>query len=145
MSSVATWLDRYLEIRASEMAAGANPHGPEMAELLGVFSPEGRYVDIPTGGVWKGRDELRQMFILNYAWASDQVISYDRRLIDGQQYVLEGTARGTNGTEYGERGRAYVLQYACLGSFDDEGRVLEQRDYWDTKSWLVQIGAEQRP
>jgi hypothetical protein len=143
MEDVSAWLDRYLEIRHLEMAAGANPDGPEMGTLLDGFSPEGRYCDMPSGGVWQGRDELREMFILNYAWASDQVINFKRRMIDGRQYALEGEATGTNGTPLGERGRPYALQFACLGVFDDEGRVLEQRDYWDTKSWRVQIGADE--
>ncbi len=65
------------------------------------------------------------------------------RLVDGRDYVLEGKARGTNGTAVGERGRPYVLEFICIGSFDDDGRVQEQRDYWDVKSWLLQIGADE--
>jgi SnoaL-like domain len=143
MDTVAAWLDRYVEARGSEMAAGANPDGAEMSALLDAFSSNGRYVDMPSGGVWQGRDALREMFVLNYAWANDQVLTFTRRLTDGRQYVLEGEARGTNGTGLGERGRGYVLPFLCAGSFDDDGRVQEQRDYWDRKSWLVQIGAEE--
>jgi ketosteroid isomerase-like protein len=125
------------------MAAGANPDGPEMGALLDVFSPDASYVDVPSGGVWRGRDEIKGIVVSNYAWANDQVLTFTRRLIDGHEYVLEGAATGTNSSALGERGRRYVLPFVWVGSFDDEGRVQEQRDYWDTKMWLVQIGAEE--
>lgn len=142
MSTVSAWLDRYVSTRALEMAAGADPDGPEMSALLDAFSSDGRYVDMPSGGSWQGREQLREMFVLNYQWANDQALTFTRRLVDGRDYVLEGKARGTNGTAVGERGRPYVLEFICIGSFDDDGRVQEQRDYWDVKSWLLQIGAE---
>jgi len=143
MATPSDWLARYVEARGLEMRAGANPDGPEMSALLDAFSPDGRYVDMPSGASWQGRDELRKMFILNFEWASDQEITFARRLLDGREYVLEGESRGTNGTGIGERGRPYSLPFTSVGIFDDEGRVKEQRDYWDRKSWLVQIGAEQ--
>jgi hypothetical protein len=143
MSKADEWLKRYTELYVTQAAAGADPDGPAMEALLGAYSPDVRYLDVPSAAAWEGREALGRMFVITYNFSNDFEVDIHKAFTDGKNFLLEGEAKGSNHTPIGEYGKRYVLPYASCGWFDDDGLVAEHHDHWDRKGWLVQIGAEE--
>jgi len=135
-------LARYLELFPVMDKAGADPDGELMAALLDCYSPDVRYRDVPSGYVFEGREAMKHMFIADSRMGNDRKVIVSHQT-DGRNFAFETEASGINRTAVGEPGRKFLLLAVSVGCFDDDGRILEQRDYWDPKSFRVQIGAEE--
>jgi hypothetical protein len=132
-------LDRYLERYIHLHRAAAEPEGEEMAALLACYSPNARYQDMPSGRVWTGHEEIKEMCVGGYRFGDNEkhILS---RYTDGRNFTFEIESIGSNLLPIGEPGARWAL-YACsIGSFDDDGLVAGQRDYWDRHTWQVQVG-----
>jgi ketosteroid isomerase-like protein len=142
MRTAAESLDRYLSFftRGTDIA-GADPDGDGMKELLDCYSTNVRYEDVPSGKHWEGRDGVKETFVTGFAFG-DEAKTILSRQTDGRQFSFELEVTGSNRTPIGAPGRSWVIRSASVGSFDDDGRVIEQRDYWDMKGWLTQVGVE---
>ena len=58
---------------------------------------------------------------------------------DGNRYMVEWTMSGT----------AFDIEFACrgasVGETDDEGRIVHNRDYWDSRSFPMMPGGPENP
>lgn len=142
MSTASEWLDAYLARFEVHHEASENPDGEEMAALLGCFSPDARYYDIPTGGFWEGREAIKEMFLGGYRFGDNEkhILS---RFTDGTHFGYECESIGSNKLPIGTPGVRWVVYSCSVGTFDEHGLITEQRDYWDRKGWATQVGLEQ--
>jgi hypothetical protein len=138
MSSALVRLDAYLERYCLVNAAAARPEGKEMTALLACYSPNVVYTDAPNGGVWKGHDKVKRMIVTRYRFGHG-----DRRIVnrhtDGVSFAYELEADDLNRLAGDE---PCALRSCSYGVFDDDGLVLEQRDYWDVASWVQHAGID---
>jgi hypothetical protein len=95
--------------------------------LISMFAEECLYTDMPHELSWQGHDGLRNMFDQTIAFHPDYTFLRVGGFSDGRNYALEWTVRGTTlGTMLAYRG-------ASLGTLDDQGLIIENRDYWNPK------------
>lgn len=142
MSKAEERLDEYLGRYIHLHRAAADPGGEEMAALLACYSEDAVYKDMPSGRVWVGREEIKEMCIGGYNFGDNEKHIKSRHT-DGKSFAYEIESIGNNKLSIGKPGARWVL-YACsIGTLNDDGLITEQRDYWDRKSWSVQAGVEE--
>lgn len=109
-------------------------------------APDGVITVVGSGDVFRGPDGARRY---NAMWADafpDGQITIDRILVVGDRAVVEFTGRGTHtGTlttpagSIPATGRSVTLQLCDVLDLGD-GKVLEQRTYFDSGSLMAQLG-----
>jgi hypothetical protein len=115
-----------------EYAAAWNTHDVEA--LVAMFAPACRYTDVPYRMTWEGHDGLRKLFEVNMAFHPDYRLVRRGGFHDDQHYALEWTISGTvSGQEVSYPG-------VSVGAFDDQGLIVENRDYWNPKD-IPSLGA----
>ena len=137
------WLDHYIYAWLLHPVAGTPDGAMELRELLAFVSPSIRYEDVPTASVFEGHEGMKAMCELAHQWSPDLTVHVLSRQTDGKMFAFEAESTGTNATAMGDlpaTGRKFVLRGVSVGSFDDDGLVVSQRDYWDLGSFLSQVG-----
>lgn len=82
------------------------------------------------------------MASLAEVWSSDYRFTVDSVLEDGERYVAEWTATGTNdqpGARPARDGQAFELVGVSVGRRSGN-RIAENRDHWNMAAYLMQIG-----
>ncbi len=100
-----------------------------VAALLELTSPEVRWDDVSGHISFRGHDGVREMLDVTVQVIPDYAYSYDGGFRVGNSYVVEWTM---SGTAFGQK---FACRGASVGKTDDQGRVLENRDYWDSRSF----------
>jgi hypothetical protein len=142
MSAADQWLETYLDRYIHLHRAAADPQGEEMTALLSCYREDARYCDMPSGRVWVGRDEIRDMCIGGYRFGDNEK-HIVRSFTNGKHFAYEIESIGNNKLAIGKPGERWVLHACSFGTFDDDGLIADQNDYWDRKSWAIQVGVEQ--
>lgn len=120
----------------------------DMEGLLELYSPSVKFEDVPLGVKADGHEGVRGFLGAFFdPKAGDHKFLPDAYLGDRKGGVVEWTwvatmgeadlfnlGRSTKGKELRVRGNS-VFQ------FDDAGKVIEERDYWDLATALRQLGA----
>ena len=107
-----------------EYLAAWNAHDEEA--LVAQFAPDCRYLDLALGLEFEGHDRIRAMFRANQASSPDYVWEFRDGFRDGNRYVVEFTYTANAG------GRGiHSTKGASVGTLDDQGRILENHDYWN--------------
>lgn len=122
-----------------------NRHDPESTAAM--MSPEVVYEDVAMGRVMRSPNEVADWVRENVAWSSDFHFELTRLVASGDEvfseWILSGTHTGdlagipATGRRFGVRG-ASALRL-------DADRIVEQRDYWDRMTLLIQLGVIQDP
>lgn len=97
--------------------------------LLEITAPKVRWDDVCGCITFDGHDGIRQMFDVTFQVIPDCRFSHDGGFQLGPNYAVEWTMTGT----------AFGQKFACkgcsVGLLDDQGRILENRDYWNTRTF----------
>lgn len=121
-------------------------------ELTEAMASDGQITVVGTGDTYQGPDGARQY---NKMWADgfpDASITVDSIISSGDCVVVEFTGRGTHTgplvTSMGAipaTGRSVTLHLCDVTEFSD-GKIVSQRNYFDSGSLMAQIGlgAEQK-
>jgi hypothetical protein len=107
------------------LVAAWNAHSAEA--LIAMFSPTCRYTDLPSGLVWEGHDGLRELFDQTTAFHPDYTFANTNGFCEERRYAWEWTITGTT------LGEMLSYRGVSVGSLDDDGKILENRDYWNPK------------
>jgi steroid delta-isomerase-like uncharacterized protein len=109
-------------------------------------APDGTLTVVGSGDSFEGPDGSRAY---NTMWADgfpDGAVTVDRLIASGDHVVVEYTGRGTHTgtlrTSMGEipaTGRSMTLELCDVIEFKD-GKVQNQRSYFDTGSMMAQLG-----
>jgi ketosteroid isomerase-like protein len=93
--------------------------------FVGQFAPDGCYTDATMALSYDGESEIRRMFRSTMEYYENPRFVYVSGFSDDRHYAVEWTSiTVVNGTEYTTR----VLS---IGDLDDQGRITENRDYWN--------------
>jgi hypothetical protein len=117
-----------------QYAAAWNAHDVEA--LVAMCAPDCHYIDIPHGMTWEGHDGIRQMFQATVEFHPDVEVLRHSGFRDGHDYVWEWTMSGT------VVGQWVSYRGVSVGTLDDQGRVVEQRDFYNPKELPSLAGAE---
>jgi ketosteroid isomerase-like protein len=101
----------------------------EVEPMQGLTSPEIRWEDVSGHIEFAGHDGVKNMVELTLMAVPDCTFAYHGGMKNGNNYVVEWTMTGTAfGTEFACRG-------ASVGETDNDGKILHNRDYWDSRSF----------
>jgi ketosteroid isomerase-like protein len=101
----------------------------EVEPMLAITSPNIKWEDVSGHIEFEGRDGVKNMVELTLMAVPDCTFAYHGGMKNGNDYVVEWTMSGTAfGTEFACRG-------ASVGETDDDGKILHNRDYWDSRSF----------
>ena len=108
-----------------ELVAAWNTN--EVEALLAMFAPECRYTDVPYRMTWERHDGIRKLFNLDMEFHPDRRMVRRGGFHDDRHYALEWMISGT------VSGQQVTYPGCSIGSLDGEGRIVENRDYWNPK------------
>ncbi len=116
--------------------------------LLTCFTPSMQYSDLPRGLTVKSSDEFVN-WTKEWVRAFSDVQVSDRTYHDcGDVVVCEFTGIGNNDGPLGPMpatGRRLSLPFCEIMTFDQDGKIVKGRTYYDQVSMLVQLGHMQPP
>ncbi len=96
--------------------------------LAALYSPECRSSDLADGSSFHGTAGIRDVYTRTVQGMPDFRLRCDNSFASGNRYVIEWTMWATISGERRE------VPGISVGTLDDQGRILERRDYWDTAS-----------
>jgi hypothetical protein len=97
--------------------------------MQAITSPNVKWEDVSGHIEFEGSDGVKNMVELTLMAIPDCTFAYHGGMKNGNNYVVEWTMSGTAfGTEFACRG-------ASVGETDDDGKILHNRDYWDSRSF----------
>jgi ketosteroid isomerase-like protein len=119
MEAPMSWCEKFID--------AFNTH--QVEPMLAITSPDVKWEDISGHIEFEGRDGVKNMVELTLMAIPDCKFTYHGGMKNGNDYVVEWTMSGTAfGTEFACRG-------ASVGETDDGGKILHNRDYWDSRSF----------
>jgi ketosteroid isomerase-like protein len=96
--------------------------------FVGLFAPDGRYTDAVMKLTYDGESEIRRMFSSTMQYYQDPQFVHVSGFSDDRHYAAEWTSvTVVDGTEY-------TTRVVSIGDLDDQGRIIENRDYWNPQS-----------
>jgi steroid delta-isomerase-like uncharacterized protein len=132
---LAAWFDDYL--------AALNAH--DIPRVLDFMRDDVVYADMAVGERMEGREATGE-FLGRMATdvSSDYRFDNEQVLVDGEAFALVWTMSGTKdrGDAQGglpATGRRFQIPGVSIGRLQ-EGKVAEQRDYWNMAAFLAQVG-----
>jgi ketosteroid isomerase-like protein len=97
--------------------------------MLSITSPEIKWEDVSGHIAYEGSDGVKNMVELTLMAIPDCRFTYHGGMKNGNDYVVEWTMSGT------AFGHEFACRGASVGETDDAGRILHNRDYWDSRSF----------
>ena len=110
-----------------DFVAAFNTH--EVEPMLAITSPEIKWEDVSGHIAYEGSDGVKNMVELTLMAIPDCRFTYHGGMKNGNDYVVEWTMSGT------AFGQEFACRGASVGKTDDAGRILHNRDYWDSRSF----------
>lgn len=110
-----------------DFIAAFNTH--EVEPMLAITSPEIKWEDVSGHIAYEGSDGVKNMVELTLMAIPDCRFTYHGGMKNGNDYVVEWTMSGT------AFGQEFACRGASVGETDDTGRILHNRDYWDSRSF----------
>ncbi len=101
----------------------------ELNALIEMTAPTVHWDDVSGCISFDGHEGVKQMFDITFSVVPDCRFSHDGGFQLGKQYCVEWTMHGT------AFGQQFSCKGASVGVLDDQGRILENRDYWNTRTF----------
>ena len=101
--------------------------------FVGLFASDGCYSDATMCLSYVGESEIRRMFRGTMAYYADPQFIYVSGFSDERHYVVEWISITK------VDGKEYKTRVASVGDLDDQGRIIENRDYFG-----IPVGPERR-
>lgn len=95
--------------------------------FVGQFAPDGRYTDIAMRLTYPGEAEIRRMYGATREFYQDYEFVHLNGVCDGRFYAVEWTHTSVSK----EDGQERTVQAVSAGTLDEQGRIIENRDYWN--------------
>jgi hypothetical protein len=112
---------------SEDFIAAFNTH--EVAPMLALTAPNIKWEDVSGHLEFNEAEGVKNMIELTLMAIPDCKFAHHGGMVSGNHYVVEWTMSGTFvGTEFACRG-------ASVGELDDNGKILHNRDYWDSRSF----------
>lgn len=127
------FFDHYFSAWNRHDAAGVARH----------IAEDGVYEDVAMGRSMRGPQEIAEFVAGAAASSSDLHFELGSLLTTGDSYLCEWVMAGTNdGPLEGmpPTGRKFSVRGVSVGRVDRDGRIVENRDYWNLAAVLGQLG-----
>lgn len=101
----------------------------EVEPMQALTSPNIKWEDVSGHIEFEGLDGVKNMVELTLMAIPDCTFAFHGGMKNGNNYVVEWTMSGTAfGSEFACRG-------ASVGETDADGKIVHNRDYWDSRSF----------
>lgn len=100
-----------------------------VAAMLAGADPDIRFTDVNSTNVHSGHEGIETICRIASAGYPDSRIDYDSYLFDGRNWSIRWTLSGTR-----PDGTAFSCRGASGGRVGEDGKVVEQTDYWNRAS-----------
>lgn len=127
------WMQRYLE--------AWNSH--DGARVATFMADDATYEDLALGQLHKGRDDIKAFVEEAEQFSKDYSFTSVSEQQSGDSYTLEWEMFGTNTGEAGglpATNKPYRIRGVSVGHLNADGKIQENRDYWNMADYLVQVG-----
>ena len=126
---MSSWSEKFID--------AFNTH--EVAPMVELCAPNIKWEDVSGHIDYDGLDGVKSMIELTLMAIPDCRFAHHGGIENGNQYSVEWTISGTIfGQEFACRG-------ASVGEFDGEGRIVHNRDYWDSRSFPEMPAGPENP
>jgi len=99
----------------------------DVDRFVGQFAPNGRYSDMSMHVTYGTEAELRRMF----AGTLDSYKDYEFKHIAGTATDRYYAVEWTHTSRSKHDGNEYTVRAISAGELDENGKILENRDYWN--------------
>ena len=114
------------------------------AAAVGQFmAANATYEDLAAGRFHQGREAIEVFVRATEDVSQDFQITLVSHQQNGDQYAFEWEMAGTNtgpGVSFPATHAPYRIRGVSIGRLDENGRIQENRDYWNLASLLMQLG-----
>ena len=95
--------------------------------FVAQFAPNGRYTDVTMRVTYAGESEIRRMIRATLDAYRDYEFEHLSGVCDGRLYAVEWSHTSVSKHD----GKEHTVRAVSVGDLDDQGRILENRDYWN--------------
>jgi hypothetical protein len=99
----------------------------DVERFVAQFAPNGRYSDVTMRLTYDGLDEIRRVYQQTVKSYVDFEFTHVAGAREGNWYAIEWTHTSRSR----RTGEEFTIQAMSSGDLDDQGRILENRDYWN--------------
>ncbi len=127
------WVRRYLD--------AWNSHDP--GKVGAFMATDATYEDFALGVLNGGREEIEAFVGTVHQLSDDYRFTFVSEQQSGSQYALEWEWAGTNTGELPglpATNKPFRIRGVSVGRLDGDGKIVENRDYWNMAGYLTQIG-----
>jgi steroid delta-isomerase-like uncharacterized protein len=110
-------------------------------KVADLYVEDGIQDDVGMGGLYRGRPAIRA-FVTEAARRADRQFVAKSEQVSGDLYAVEWESTGTITGELGGTqvtNMHYQLRGASVGRFDAEGKIVENRDYYNPADLMRQL------
>ena len=130
---MAGWMETYLD--------AWNKH--DGSAVAGFMAEDATYEDLALGVVHQGREAIKGFVDEAAQFSKDYAFTSVSEQQSGDRYAMEWEMFGTNTGEAGgfpATNKAYRIRGVSVGRLDAQGKIQQNRDYWNMADYLVQVG-----
>jgi steroid delta-isomerase-like uncharacterized protein len=130
---VSDWMQRYLD--------AWNSH--DGAEVGAFMADDATYEDVALGVVHEGRDAIEAFVDETEQFSKDYRFTSVSEQASGDCYAFEWEMTGTNTGEMAglpATHKLYRTRGVSIGRLDADGKITQNRDYWNMAEYLMQVG-----
>jgi hypothetical protein len=111
----------------------------EVEPMQALTSPDILWEDVSGHIEFRGLDGVRDMINVTLMAIPDCTFAHVGGMKNGNDYVVEWTMSGTI------FGQEFTCRGASVGETDDNGLIVHNRDYWDSRSFPGMPGGPENP
>ena len=115
----------------------------EAERVVEFMAAEAVYEDLALGQVHEGREAIAAFVATSSEFSSDHRFIAVSAQASGDAYAIEWEMVGTNDGPAGgfpATNKPYRIRGASIGSLDQDGLIVLNRDYWSLADYLGQVG-----
>jgi hypothetical protein len=120
-----------------DFIAAFNTH--QVEPMLAICAPDIKWEDVSGHIDYDGHDGVKQMIELTLMAIPDCKFTYHGGLKLENSYMVEWTMSGN------AFGNDFACRGASVGETNDQGAIVHNRDYWDSRSFPGMPGGPENP
>jgi steroid delta-isomerase-like uncharacterized protein len=133
MNVMSDWMQQYIDAWDSHDAA----------KVVAFMAQDATYEDLALGVTHEGRAAIAAFVEEAEQFSKDYKFTGVSEQASGDRYALEWEMAGTNTGEAGGlpgTNKPYRIRGVSIGRLDADGKIKENRDYWNMADYLMQVG-----
>jgi len=111
--------------------------------VAAFMAEDATYEDLALGVIHEGREAIKSFVDEAEEFSKDYAFTSVSEQQSGDRYAMEWEMYGTNTGEAGgipATNKPYRIRGVSIGRLDAQGKIQQNRDYWNMADYLVQVG-----